>query len=433
MKKSAFILVLLIIFQSMLSFSAFAETPISVYCNGSAVSFEYGPYTINGTTMISLKDMGQALGFNCVWDEPNKTVIVGGGTFAAWVQINNPVIPVSKNGVLTYHTASVAPCMINGRTFVPVRTVADIYDGTVYWNSACSTVGIVTSSYDGSYQSPYTRIIIDGFTPPQTVVMGRPYVLSGTIHSAVHLNRVNVKIIDNATGITEINETDFDIQSCSYMLSNIDSRITFGKLSKGSKTLKITCVDAHEGRAEFDYSFSVSFPQGATVNSPVYMLWPVPSSGLITTIFWCDNPFCHSNAGRVNGHAAIDIAASEDASVIAVMDGVVEDQGFGSYENSQTGYGNFIRIDHGNGLKTQYSHLYSIKVTTGQQVKAGDIIGGVGNTGNSTGNHLDFYISQDGVRCDPLYYLDIPANARCVESCDVPFFKAALAARGIQR
>ena len=428
MKKTAFVLSLIFLLLSCLTLFASANGQISVYCNGSPVTFSDGPYMINGVTLVPLKDMGTALGFDCIWDGANQTVIIGSGTFAAWVQLGNPIISVSKNGVIYTYNAPVAPCMINGRTFVPVRTVADIYEGSIYWNSSCSTIGFATREY-ASY--PYTagQIIITDFVPPASVTLGSSYKLSGLISSPIPMNRMNIKITDNATGVAEVNETAFDIQSYVYSLADIDSRIPFGRLSMGDKTLKITCVDAHEARMEFVYGFTVSYPQGAMISSPSHMLWPVPSSGRITTIFWCDNPFCHSNAGRANGHAAIDIAADENAPVIAVMSGVVEDQGFGSYDNGQTGYGNFVRIDHGNGLKTQYSHLYSINVTTGQYVNAGDIIGGVGNTGNSTGNHLDFYISQDGVRCDPLYYLDIHSNARCWESCDVPYFEAALVAR----
>ena len=163
------------------------------------------------------------------------------------------------------------------------------------------------------------------------------------------------------------------------------------------------------------------------------MLWPVPSSGLITTIFWCDNVFCHSNGGRVNGHSAIDIAASENADVIAVRDGVVISCGFGDYENGHSGYGNYIEVDHGDGVMTQYAHLYSIYVEAGQSVVAGQVIGGVGNTGNSTGNHLDFAIEKNGMRCDPLEYLNIPPDARCYESCDRVYFDKIMSERGILR
>jgi len=71
-----------------------------------------------------------------------------------------------------------------------------------------------------------------------------------------------------------------------------------------------------------------------------------------------------------------------------------------------TGYGNYIKIDHGNGLETRYAHLSSINVSPGQTVSAGTHIGNVGTTGNSTGNHLHFEIRVNGSAQNPRNYID---------------------------
>lgn len=76
-----------------------------------------------------------------------------------------------------------------------------------------------------------------------------------------------------------------------------------------------------------------------------------------------------------------------------------------------TGYdssrGNWVKVDHGNGVTTQYYHLIdgSIVVTRGQTVKAGQTVGNMGSTGNSTGAHLHFQVEIDGTPVDPLPYL----------------------------
>ena len=65
-------------------------------------------------------------------------------------------------------------------------------------------------------------------------------------------------------------------------------------------------------------------------------------------------------------------------------------------------YGYHIKIDHGNGLETLYAHCSAICVTPGQQVQQGEVIGFVGSTGNSTGNHLHFEVWVNGERVDAM-------------------------------
>lgn len=69
--------------------------------------------------------------------------------------------------------------------------------------------------------------------------------------------------------------------------------------------------------------------------------------------------------------------------------------------------GNWVKVDHGGGVTTQYYHLLdnSIAVQRGQAVRAGDTIGYMGSTGNSTGAHLHFQVEVGGVPVDPLPYL----------------------------
>ena len=429
MKKMVFVFGLILTITVAFATYAYANDATSVYCNDELVVFEEGPYLIDGFTFVSVRALSEALGFEYSWDDANKTVILTSDTTSAWVQSGNLTITVNKNGVLYAERIDVAPRIIDSRIFIPLRAIAELFDTTVTWDSATSSVHLVKVPATVLQQSG--EFHISDFTPPVSVTLGASYVLGGTLSSELAIDRLNIKVIDIISECVEINETAYDINSTTYSLADIDARITFGKLTRGAKSLVITCVDKAENRHSFSYDFVVIEPQGAKVDGDVHMLWPVPSSSLITTIFWCDNALCHSNAGRENGHAAIDISADQGAPVIASVSGVVKMCGEGNADNAKEGYGNFILLDHSDGLETQYSHLHEIFVTEGQYVNAGDIIGSVGSTGNSTGNHLDFYISQDGVRCDPLCYLDIPSDARCWEECDVPFFEAALLTRGI--
>ena len=87
-----------------------------------------------------------------------------------------------------------------------------------------------------------------------------------------------------------------------------------------------------------------------------------------------------------SGHYAIDISASTGQSVYAADNGVVVSASYNA------AYGNVILINHKNGYYTRYAHLNSMNVKAGDIVEAGQLIGGAGNTGNSTGTHLHFEI-----------------------------------------
>ncbi|MEM1311963.1 MAG: LysM peptidoglycan-binding domain-containing M23 family metallopeptidase [Patescibacteria group bacterium] len=98
-------------------------------------------------------------------------------------------------------------------------------------------------------------------------------------------------------------------------------------------------------------------------------------------------------------HRGCDIANFSAPPVKSVQKGVVRV----GYEAG--GYGNFVRVDHGNGLVTIYAHLSHVYVSTGQLVGQGEQIGKMGRTGYSTGIHLHFEVQVNGVRVDPLGYL----------------------------
>ncbi|MFZ5376870.1 MAG: peptidoglycan DD-metalloendopeptidase family protein [Patescibacteria group bacterium] len=100
-------------------------------------------------------------------------------------------------------------------------------------------------------------------------------------------------------------------------------------------------------------------------------------------------------------HKAIDIANRGAGPILAADSGVVTVAGW--VDNS--GYGNRVVIDHGNGYVTLYAHLSVIQVKVGQRVNRGDVLGQMGNTGRSTGTHLHFEIRNGGSLMNPQSYL----------------------------
>lgn len=100
------------------------------------------------------------------------------------------------------------------------------------------------------------------------------------------------------------------------------------------------------------------------------------------------------------GHYGIDIAANYGTPIYAADDGVVVSSGW-----SSSGYGYNIVINHGNGMQTLYAHNSKNIVSPGQHVKKGQLIGYIGSTGNSTGNHVHFEVIVNGVKKNPMNYL----------------------------
>lgn len=99
-------------------------------------------------------------------------------------------------------------------------------------------------------------------------------------------------------------------------------------------------------------------------------------------------------------HPGIDISGAEGNPVYATDSGVIVYAGWSDY-----GYGYLIVIDHGTGWQSAYAHLSSVAVSCGQSVYQGGFIGGLGNTGNSSGPHLHFELSINGVKVNPLDYV----------------------------
>ena len=123
----------------------------------------------------------------------------------------------------------------------------------------------------------------------------------------------------------------------------------------------------------------------------------VSSAGFI----WPVQGFVTSGYGRRWGrmHTGIDIAAPGGTPIAAAKEAEV------LYTGWMGGYGNLVALDHGDSVVTLYAHQSRIAVVEGQQVAQGEVIGFVGTTGHSTGNHLHFEVRVDAAPRDPRPYL----------------------------
>ena len=120
------------------------------------------------------------------------------------------------------------------------------------------------------------------------------------------------------------------------------------------------------------------------------LCWPLPGHTYISCHFGEADAFGNT------GHRGTDIPAPEGTPILAAHSGTVLVSGWND------SYGNQVLLDNGAGLSTRYAHMTASAVTAGETVTAGQVIGYVGSTGDSTGNHLHFEVMQDGVRVNPM-------------------------------
>ncbi|MBU8849200.1 MAG: peptidoglycan DD-metalloendopeptidase family protein [Desulfobacterales bacterium] len=121
-----------------------------------------------------------------------------------------------------------------------------------------------------------------------------------------------------------------------------------------------------------------------------------PVDGWISSRFgYRKSPF----TGKKEFHSGLDISNKSGKKILATADGRI------SYAARKMYFGNLVMIDHGHGRVTKYGHLKKLLVKRGQQVKRGDVIGLLGNTGKSTGPHVHYEVRINGTPVNPLKYI----------------------------
>lgn len=130
-------------------------------------------------------------------------------------------------------------------------------------------------------------------------------------------------------------------------------------------------------------------------------LWPIDDVMSITSVLGL-------RGGKF--HTGMDIPASRGTRVRSAMDGRVVFSGYAG------GFGNFIQVEHRNNFVTRYAHNSINLVKKGDFVKKGQLLGFVGSTGNSTGNHLHFEVRCNDVPLDPLDFLPVNGNLKLLHT-----------------
>lgn len=134
--------------------------------------------------------------------------------------------------------------------------------------------------------------------------------------------------------------------------------------------------------------------QDAFSGDGVVFTHPLPSSIVTATYHDPTYPFRH-----LFEHSGLDLAAPSGTPILAAAPGIV------AWTRTGRSYGNYVMIIHGDGYATLYAHMSSFSVSADQFVTRGQVIGGVGSTGFSTGPHLHFELRSNGIPVNPQSYI----------------------------
>ena len=200
---------------------------------------------------------------------------------------------------------------------------------------------------------------------------------------------------------TEVNNAKAEIESKNNAL----------KANKQEKQLKVNKLNDEQKKIQneidtMEAELKKIYESASNTDGEIYsgeLRWPVPSYGKD----WITSPFgyrWHPIWGTYLGHKGVDIGGNYGTTIVAAEDGVVVDINTGCSHNYGKnyscgcggGYGNYVQVNHSNGLTTFYAHCQSVKVSVGQHVKRGQAIAEMGSTGSSTGAHLHFEVIING-------------------------------------
>ncbi|EHQ25453.1 M23 family metallopeptidase [Mucilaginibacter paludis] len=190
------------------------------------------------------------------------------------------------------------------------------------------------------------------------------------------------------------------IQSIQLKLQQINEYLRKRGL-KGFSTKGVGSSGAADGAKLSDKDVYLNYDEylGRLVSAVGYTPMGYPRISSFTSFFgYRSDPF---NTGSAEFHPGIDFKGQKGDEVKCTANGSVVFAGW------YGGYGNCVRVAHGNNLETLYGHLSRIIVKVGQQVAVGEKVGEVGSTGHSTGTHLHYEVRKNGRPVNPVNFLTL--------------------------
>lgn len=217
--------------------------------------------------------------------------------------------------------------------------------------------------------------------------------------------------------LKENSQKEAQLASLQMMASEVSAALGLTRRNDDGATAQFELIPTYtESIEEYNFLKSASFSRFQRGYSRDFhqntlpSLWPV--NGRVNSRFGDrQDPFSGEGSAF---HAGVDITSDKGTPVHAAADGIV-------YQAEFSGrYGRLVVIDHGNGLSTRYAHLSKFEVIPGEEIRRGQVIGLVGDSGRVTAPHLHFEVRQGGNPVNPSRYLSQSVLLPSVKQ-DLPF------------
>jgi len=219
---------------------------------------------------------------------------------------------------------------------------------------------------------------------------------------AIRIGQMNARVIRldalgrRLTGMADLNDGEFDFDSEPAFGGPEEPYQAGSAVAIPELVTAMQNLDHQLSDREGQLAVLESMIMNQNLNDRVYPQGRPVKSGWMSSYFGKrTDPF----TGKSATHRGVDFAGKSGSEVVAVADGVV------TWSSSRYGYGQLVEINHGNGYSTRYAHNSENLVSVGDEIRKGQTVALMGDTGRATGPNLHFEVLKEGRRVNPVKFI----------------------------
>jgi murein DD-endopeptidase MepM/ murein hydrolase activator NlpD len=263
-----------------------------------------------------------------------------------------------------------------------------------YWFSSMTGSGVSNSELES-----LTRQVADQKATIEAIRQGNEDTLDAL---AIRIAQMNARMIRldavgrRLTEMADIDDAEFNFDSEPAMGGPEEPMAAGSNVAVPEVVEAMTALGYQLDNREAQLNVLESVLANQNLKERVYPQGRPVKSGWLSSYFGKrTDPF----TGKPANHTGIDFAGKHGAEIVAVADGVV------TWSGDRYGYGILVEINHGNGYATRYAHNSENLVAVGDEVKKGQVVALMGETGRATGPNLHFEVLQNGRRVNPVKFI----------------------------